>query len=89
MLHMIKKICVMNQKCPLNEANSKVGHHCPNSIHWAMMSEFKVSIERSCHKEHTYEIQKPYHLPFKRYGQCQSFQNVGQMSRLWGQKSNY
>jgi hypothetical protein len=25
-----------------------------------------VPIERSCHKEHTYE--NPYHLPFKRYG---------------------
>jgi hypothetical protein len=29
-----------------------------------------VLLESSCHKEHTYEIWKPYHLPFKRYGQC-------------------
>jgi hypothetical protein len=36
-------------------------------------SNILVPIERSCHKEHTYEIWKPYHLPFKRYGQCQSF----------------
>jgi hypothetical protein len=28
-----------------------------------------VPIERSCNKEHTYEIKKPYHLPFKIYGQ--------------------
>jgi hypothetical protein len=39
-------------------------------------SNFKVKVTRSktlvpsgrsCHKEHTYEIWKPYHLPFKRY----------------------
>jgi hypothetical protein len=29
-----------------------------------------VSIEMSCHKEYTYEIWKPCHLPFKKYGQC-------------------
>jgi hypothetical protein len=28
-----------------------------------------VAIERSHHKEHAYEIWKPYHLPFKRYGE--------------------
>jgi hypothetical protein len=33
-------------------------------------SQILVPIERSCHKEHTYEIWKPYHLQFKRYGQC-------------------
>jgi hypothetical protein len=33
-------------------------------------SKITVPLERSCHKEHTYEISKPYHLPFKRYGQC-------------------
>jgi hypothetical protein len=33
-------------------------------------SKILVPIERSCHKVHTYEILKPYHLPFKRYGQC-------------------
>jgi hypothetical protein len=26
-----------------------------------------------CHKEHTYEIWKPFYLPFKRYGQWKSF----------------
>jgi hypothetical protein len=26
-----------------------------------------VPIEKSCHKEYTYEISKPYHL---RFGQC-------------------
>jgi hypothetical protein len=34
------------------------------------MVKYLVPIERSCHKEHTYEIWKPYHLSFKRYGQC-------------------
>ena len=28
-----------------------------------------VSIERSCHKEYTCEIWKPYHLPIKSYEQ--------------------
>jgi hypothetical protein len=44
-----------------------------------------VPIERSCHKEHTYEIQKPYHLPFKRYGQCLSFADR-QTNRRTGKK---
>jgi hypothetical protein len=33
-------------------------------------SNIMVPLEWSCHKEHTYETWKPYHLPFKRYGQC-------------------
>jgi hypothetical protein len=46
-----------------------------------------VPIKRSCHKEHTYEIWKPYLLPFKRYGQCKSFWKVGQTSRSQGKKN--
>ena len=33
-------------------------------------SKVMVPLESSCHKEYKYEIWKPYHLPFKRYGQC-------------------
>jgi hypothetical protein len=33
----------------------------------------------------TYEIWKPYHLPFKRYGQCQSFAD----RQTDGQAKNY
>jgi hypothetical protein len=44
-------------------------------------SKIMVPIERSCHKKHTYEILKPYHLLFNRYGQCLSFWKVGQTSR--------
>jgi hypothetical protein len=33
-------------------------------------SKIMVPLECACHKEYTYEIWKPYHLPFKRYGQC-------------------
>jgi hypothetical protein len=37
------------------------------------MSKFKVPIKKSCHNEHAYKIPKPYHWPFKRYGQCSVF----------------
>jgi hypothetical protein len=33
-------------------------------------SKILVPIEKSCHKEYIYEIKKPYHIPFKRYGKC-------------------
>jgi hypothetical protein len=48
-----------------------------------------VPLESSCNNEHTYEIRKPYHLPFKRYGQCSSFWKVGQISRSRGQNVWY
>ena len=32
-------------------------------------SKILVSLERSCNKAYTCEILKPYHLPFKSYGQ--------------------
>jgi hypothetical protein len=37
--------------------------------------------ERSCHNEHTCEIWKPYHLPFKRYSKCEIFKRVSQTTR--------
>jgi hypothetical protein len=36
----------------------------------ARRSKIILPIERSCHMEYINEISKPYHLPFKRYGQC-------------------
>jgi hypothetical protein len=45
----------------------KSGSNLKVKVTW---SKILVPLESSCHKEHTYEIWKPYHLPFKRYGQC-------------------
>ena len=44
-------------------------------------SNFMVPCERSCHKEYTCAIWKPYHFWFESYGQGWSFLKVGQTSR--------
>jgi hypothetical protein len=44
-------------------------------------SKIMVPLESSCHKEHTYEIWKHNHLPFKIYGQFKSFWKMDQTSR--------
>jgi hypothetical protein len=51
-------------------------------------SKIMVPLESSCHKEHTYEIWNPYHLPFKIYGQCK-FWKVGQTSRSRSQGQTF
>jgi hypothetical protein len=50
-----------------------------------------VSIERSCRKEYTCEIWKPYHLPIKSYEQGLSFWKIGQTprSKVRGTRSWY
>jgi regulation of enolase protein 1 (concanavalin A-like superfamily) len=65
----------MNYESPItchskDIANVKVLKSGSNFKVKVTMSKTLVLIEMSFYKEHTYEICKPYHLPFKRYGQC-------------------
>ena len=47
-----------------------------------------VPYERSCHKEYTCAIWKPYYFWFESYGQGYSFSKVGQTSRSRSQGQN-
>ena len=61
-------------------------------------SKFKVKVtrlkimvwcEKSCHKEYTCEIWKPYLFWFESYGQGSSFSKVGQTSRSRSHRSKF
>ena len=52
-------------------------------------SKILVPMERSCHKECTYEIWKPYLFWLGSYGQGLSFLKVGQTSRSRSQGQNF
>jgi hypothetical protein len=58
-------ICVMNTYAPVRGKFQRWPSLSKTKVK-VKMSKFKVPILRSSHKEHAYEIQKPYHLQFKR-----------------------
>jgi hypothetical protein len=53
-----------------DKANIKVFKSRSNFKVKVRRSEIVLPIQRSFHEKCTYEILKPYQLPFKRYGQC-------------------
>jgi hypothetical protein len=55
-------------KMPQYKANSRGGHHrqTSRSTFQNLWLQYKGLVTSNMH---IYEVQKPYHLPFKRYGQ--------------------
>jgi hypothetical protein len=71
-LHTLNTRCVVKHKCPHPRPIPKVAIIINTQIK-IKLSTFMVPIKKPCHKEHAYEIWKPYHFLFNRYGQCSVF----------------